>query len=147
MLYEVITAPFLDSRISALARLCKIFAKKLLGIQSSRITSYNVCYTKLLRMHEESLRHEEYMQASQQHHEKITKILEIVVDDKTDKNVKQELIELLNRITSYNVCYTKLLRDMLQVTLYRHCFCQLFFRNNVCFYQFFIPRGIQKHIP
>jgi len=47
------------------------------------------------KMHEESLRHEEYMQASQQHHEKITKILEIVVDDKTDKNVKQELIELL----------------------------------------------------
>jgi len=47
------------------------------------------------RMHEESLRHEEFMQASQQHHEKITKMLEIVVDEKTDKSVKKELVKLL----------------------------------------------------
>ncbi|MDM5271192.1 hypothetical protein PGH07_03295 [Sulfurovum sp. zt1-1] len=47
------------------------------------------------KMHEESLRHEEFMQASQQHHEKITKMLEIVVDEKIDKNVKKELVKLL----------------------------------------------------
>lgn len=47
------------------------------------------------KMQKESLRHEEYMQASQQHHEKITKMLEIVVDEKTDKNVKKELVKLL----------------------------------------------------
>ncbi len=47
------------------------------------------------KMHEETLRHEEYMQASQQHHEKITKILDIVVDEKTDKNTKKELVKLL----------------------------------------------------
>lgn len=47
------------------------------------------------KMHEESLRHEEFMQASQQHHEKITKMLEIIVDEKTDKNVKKELVKLL----------------------------------------------------
>ncbi|MFT7823612.1 MAG: hypothetical protein ABXS92_02505 [Sulfurimonas sp.] len=46
-------------------------------------------------MHEETLRHEEFMQASQQHHEKITKMLDIVVDEKTDKNVKKELVKLL----------------------------------------------------
>lgn len=47
------------------------------------------------KMHGESLRHEAFMQASQQHHEKITKMLEIVVDEKTDKNVKKELVKLL----------------------------------------------------
>jgi hypothetical protein len=47
------------------------------------------------QMHEETLRHEEFMQASQQHHEKITKMLDIVVDEKTDKNVKKELVKLL----------------------------------------------------
>ena len=47
------------------------------------------------KMHEETLRHEEFMQASQQHHEKITKMLDIVVDEKTDKNVKKELVKLL----------------------------------------------------
>lgn len=47
------------------------------------------------KMHEASLRHEEFMQASQQHHEKVTKMLEIVVDEKTDKNIKKELVKLL----------------------------------------------------
>ena len=59
---------------------------------NTRITSYNVCYTKLLR------------------------------DDKLSKlniiqNFKKGLLEeigskqqILTRITSYNVCYTKLLR-------------------------------------
>jgi hypothetical protein len=47
------------------------------------------------KMHEDTLRHEEFMQASQQHHEKITKMLDIVVDEKTDKNVKKELVKLL----------------------------------------------------
>jgi len=47
------------------------------------------------KIHEASLRHEEFMQASQQHHEKVTKMLEIVVDEKTDKNIKKELVKLL----------------------------------------------------
>ena len=47
------------------------------------------------KMHEETLRHEEYMQASQQHHEKITKMLDIMVDEKTDKDTKKELVKLL----------------------------------------------------
>lgn len=47
------------------------------------------------KIHGDSLRHEAFMQASQQHHEKITKMLEIVVDEKTDKNVKKELVKLL----------------------------------------------------
>lgn len=47
------------------------------------------------KIHEETMRHEEFMQASQQHHEKITKMLDIVVDEKTDKNVKKELVKLL----------------------------------------------------
>ncbi|MGC9352045.1 MAG: hypothetical protein ACP5D3_08650, partial [Sulfurovum sp.] len=47
------------------------------------------------KIHEETMRHEEFMQASQQHHEKMTKILDIVVDEETDKNVKKELVKLL----------------------------------------------------
>lgn len=47
------------------------------------------------KIHEASLRHKEFMQASQQHHEKVTKMLEIVVDEKTDKNIKKELVKLL----------------------------------------------------
>lgn len=48
-----------------------------------------------LRMHEEKLKHEAFMQASRQQHEKVSKILEIVVDEKTDKTVKKELVKLL----------------------------------------------------
>ena len=54
----------------------------------SRLTSYNVCYTKLLRVHLAQLGHH-------------------VVQD-LDVAAEQDL--LAHRITSYNVCYTKLLR-------------------------------------
>ena len=61
------------------------------GSWQSRITSYNVCYTKLLRLK---------------------------VFDFLSKQITQQIIgqpagtnaEQLSRITSYNVCYTKLLR-------------------------------------
>jgi len=48
-----------------------------------------------LEMKEAELRHKEYMQASNQHHEKINKMLEIIVDKNTDKAVKKELVKLL----------------------------------------------------
>lgn len=48
-----------------------------------------------LKIHEETLRHQAFMQASQQQHEKMNKILEIIVDEKADKTVKKELVKLL----------------------------------------------------
>lgn len=48
-----------------------------------------------LKMHEETLRHEAFMQASRQQHEKMNKMLEIIVDEKADKAVKKELVKLL----------------------------------------------------
>ena len=59
----------------------------------NRITSYNVCYTKLLRDHSAAGGHVDLLRRSHG--------LLIVVDHGGD----------YDRITSYNVCYTKLLRD------------------------------------
>ncbi len=48
-----------------------------------------------LKLHEETLRHQSYLEASRQHHAKITKVLEIIADEGTDKAVKKELTKLL----------------------------------------------------
>jgi len=48
-----------------------------------------------LKLHEDELRHKEYMQASRQHHERINKTLEILADESTDKHLKKELVKLL----------------------------------------------------
>ena len=61
---------------------------------NNRITSYNVCYTKLLRFSTEGRIHVET-------HFTIDKMI---------SNLEDYLS--YNRITSYNVCYTKLLRSI-----------------------------------
>jgi len=48
-----------------------------------------------LKLHEDTLRHKEYMQASKQHHERVNKTLEILANESTDKHLKKELIRLL----------------------------------------------------
>ena len=48
-----------------------------------------------LKLHEEELRHKEYMQASKQHHERVSKTLEILASESTDKHLKKELVKLL----------------------------------------------------
>ena len=48
-----------------------------------------------LKLQEEELRHKAYLEASRQHHEKVTKVLDILADEKTDKHVKKELTKLL----------------------------------------------------
>ena len=47
------------------------------------------------KLEEERLRHAEYMQASAQQHEKITRVLGIIADGDTDEYVKKELISIL----------------------------------------------------
>ena len=49
-----------------------------------------------LKLHEEELRHKAYLEASRQHHEKVTKVLDILADEGTDKHVKKELTKLLS---------------------------------------------------
>jgi hypothetical protein len=48
-----------------------------------------------LKIHEDGLRHQAYLEASRQHHEKVTKMLEIIADESTDKGLKKELTRLL----------------------------------------------------
>ena len=46
-------------------------------------------------LHEDKLRHEAYMLASQQQHERTQKTLEILASESTDKHIKKELVKLL----------------------------------------------------
>ena len=48
-----------------------------------------------LQLHQDELRQQAWLEASRQHHEKITKLLEIIADDRTDKSLKKELTKLL----------------------------------------------------
>ena len=48
-----------------------------------------------LKIQEDKMRHEEYMQSSNQYHEKTNKMLEIIADKNSDKHVKKELIRIL----------------------------------------------------
>lgn len=48
-----------------------------------------------LKLHEDELRHQEYMLSSRQHHERIGKTLEILADQSTDKTLKEGLVKLL----------------------------------------------------
>ncbi len=48
-----------------------------------------------LKIQEEKIKHEQYMQASEQHHEKATKMLDIIANEDSDKHVKKELIRIL----------------------------------------------------
>ena len=48
-----------------------------------------------LKIQEEKLKHEAYMQASTQQHEKITRVLEIIADKDTDEYIKSELITII----------------------------------------------------
>ena len=47
------------------------------------------------KMHEDELRHKEYMMQTQQYHERINKTLNLIANKNTDKSLKKELIELL----------------------------------------------------
>ncbi len=48
-----------------------------------------------LKLHENELRHKEYILASRQHHERINKTLEILADQSMDKTLKEGLVRLL----------------------------------------------------
>ena len=80
----------------------------------SRITSYNVCYTKLLRIQElEKAIKKGYIPEELQ--DQVSKVLHHAFNSflhDATKNLKDvaEKPEA-DRITSYNVCYTKLLRS------------------------------------
>ena len=73
-------------------------------ITYSRITSYNVCYTKLLRL-EYIIKNEldEYLDLYSTF---VYKLVTINEYGKSSNGLDNE-----SRITSYNVCYTKLLRS------------------------------------
>jgi len=58
--------------------------------------------TLKLKLHEEELRHRAYLEASRQHHEQVTKILEIVADEGADKGLRKELTKLLNTRNNYD---------------------------------------------
>jgi hypothetical protein len=48
-----------------------------------------------LKLQEDKMKHEEFMQASSQYHEKTSKMLEIIADESTDKQLKKELVRIL----------------------------------------------------
>ncbi len=48
-----------------------------------------------LKLHEDQLRQQAWLESSRQHHEKVTKLLEIIADEGVDKSVKKELTKLL----------------------------------------------------
>ena len=90
-----------------------------------RITSYNVCYTKLLREYEESHSKGQRIQDSRDLRKNgpeasdppCYRILETASGNRFFKNqprrrgVSDRICGRTCRITSYNVCYTKLLRE------------------------------------
>jgi len=47
------------------------------------------------KLHDDQLRHQAHLEVSRQHHEKVTKLLEIIADEGTDKNLRKELTRLL----------------------------------------------------
>ena len=71
------------------------------GYCNRRITSYNVCYTKLLRL---------YVQLLDSNIRLFFHRLTMLYDKTIDQD---DYWYSSNRITSYNVCYTKLLRQRL----------------------------------
>ncbi len=48
-----------------------------------------------LKLQKEKLKHEAYLLESKNHHERITKLLDIIANENTDKNIKKELTKLL----------------------------------------------------
>ena len=48
-----------------------------------------------LKLHEDQLRQQAWLESSRQHHEKVTKLLEIIADEGVDKGVKKALTKLL----------------------------------------------------
>ena len=91
---------------------------------NARITSYNVCYTKLLRHfrrrfgypEEQPRRHPQWLKIPAPAGDAAAQVEKLVsgLDLGTVCQSAQ-----CPRITSYNVCYTKLLRDVCQRTLRR----------------------------
>ena len=104
-----------------LAELFLPFALTLPLPASPRITSYNVCYTKLLRRPGGTVPHLVDLLVDRgvllDEGVGLRKVgfgLVVVVigDEVLDRVVGEEILELgVDRITSYNVCYTKLLRS------------------------------------
>ena len=86
---------------------------KIIDIKPDRITSYNVCYTKLLR--DELTLKTAQKQDIWLHTHNITGSHVIIITNgeiPTDKTIEEACViaAFHSRITSYNVCYTKLLR-------------------------------------
>ena len=48
-----------------------------------------------LKLHADELKHKEVMEAKKQHHENVRKMLEIIADEKSDSQVKTEIVQLL----------------------------------------------------
>jgi len=48
-----------------------------------------------LKIHQDELRHKEYMEASRQHNAHIGKMLDVITDENADKGVKKEIVRLL----------------------------------------------------
>ena len=86
---------------------------------ADRITSYNVCYTKLLRSNNKAYGYSTYEIGSYIKKSKTLKSINLYGNNLKNKDVmhlgacvaQSESVEY--RITSYNVCYTKLLRGRL----------------------------------
>ena len=76
----------------------------------SRITSYNVCYTKLLR-YWEGVRHQ-YAAFESGLEAPASEVYLHEMPGGQFTNLKAQARSMGLRITSYNVCYTKLLRRM-----------------------------------
>ena len=129
MLYEVITyfAHTLNNTVVAPPRMLIAFLENNLNEDGTRITSYNVCYTKLLRgqFNGTSGYEEAAAQGLVAGINASMKVMgrEPLVLDRASSYIGTLIDDLVTkgcmdpyRITSYNVCDTKLLRNRAQAT-------------------------------
>ena len=89
---------------------------------ADRITSYNVCYTKLLRKAKEEFKLRGFSHHTQSEYLGVLQRFILYyencpIDNMGEREIREYLLYLIDhekssgtRITSYNVCYTKLLR-------------------------------------
>ena len=112
MLYEVITGANISCGMGGIpGAVNKISAEEKGGkeVFSFRITSYNVCYTKLLRLMKLA---SDIPSVTTERSRSLSELLYLTAAGISELDHIEYQLNQENsvRITSYNVCYTKLLR-------------------------------------